>query len=84
MNIDEDSSARQRDFTSGGADDDEDSGREEAVAPIDSDSKLETPPEPEAIQMSPHNDGEDVEPTPHLERYIEDTDMTTGLPEVDV
>ena len=69
---------------SGAADEDGDSDREEAAAPIDNNIKTETPPEPEAMQVSPHSDGEDVEPTPQLERDIEDTDMTTGLPEVDV
>ena len=40
MEVDDDSSARQRDLTSGGADEDEGSDREdEAVAPIDNDSK---------------------------------------------
>ena len=84
MEIDEENSARQRDLTSGGADEDEVSDREEAVAPIGNSTKVETPPEQEPTQMSPHNDGEDVEPTPQLERDLEDTDMTSGLPEVDV
>ena len=90
MNIDGDNSERQRDFTSGANDEDEDSDREEAVAPIDVNDdniKIETlpePAEPEAMQTSPHNDGEDVEPTPQLERETVDTDMSTGLPEVDV
>ena len=59
MNIDEDSSARQRDLTSGGADEDEGSDREEAVAPIDNNSKEATPPREEPTQPSPHNDSED-------------------------
>ena len=70
MDIDEDNSARQRDLTSGGADEDEGPDREEAVAPIDNNSKEETPP--------------GQEPTPRLERDLEDTDMSSGLPEVDV
>ena len=90
MNIDEDNSERQRDHTSGDNIEDEDSDREEAVAPIDVNEGniyLETPPEPaelEAMQTSPHNDGEDIEPTPQLERETMGKDMSTGLPEVDV
>ena len=90
MNIDEDNSERQRDHTSGDNVEDEDLDREQAVAPIDvngGDIKIETPPEPaepEAMQTSPRNNGEDVEPTPQLEKETVDTDMSTGLPEVDV
>ena len=89
MNIEEDNSERQRDHTSGDNIEDEDSDREEAAAPIDvneGEIKIETPPEPaepEAMQTSPRNDGEDVEPTPQLEQETVDTDMSTGLPEVD-
>ena len=90
MNIDEENSEGQRDHTSGDNVEDEDSDREQAVAPIDvneGDIKIETPPEPakpEAMQTSPRNNGEDVEPTPQLEKETVDTDMSTGLPEVDV
>ena len=51
------------------------------------DIQIETPlepAEPEAMQTSPRNDGEDVEPIPQLEKETVDTDMSTGLPEVDV
>ena len=74
MNIEEDNIERQRDHTSGDHIEDEDSDREEAAAPIEvneGEIKIETPPEPaepEAIQTSPRKDGEDVEPTPHLEQ----------------
>ena len=46
------------------------SDREEAVAPIDNNSKETTPPR--------------VELTPLLEGNIEDTDMTSGFPGVEV
>ena len=84
MEIDEDSSARQRDLTSGGADEDEGSDREEAVAPIDGNSKETTPLREEPMQLSLRNDNEDMEPNPQLDGDVEDTDMTGGLPEVDV
>ena len=84
MEIDEDSSARQRDLTSGGADEDEGSDREEAVAPIDNNSKETTPLREEPMELSPRNDSEDIEPTPQLDGDVEDTDLTGGLPEVDV
>ena len=45
MEVDDESSARQRDLTSGGADEDEGWDREEgAAAPIDDNSKETTPP----------------------------------------
>ena len=85
MEVDDDSSARQRNLTSGGADEDEGSDREEeAVAPIDDNSKETTPPRDEPMQLSPRNGDEDIEPTPQLDGDVEDTDMTGGLPEVDV
>ena len=90
MNIDGDNNERQRDHTSGDNVEDEDSDHEQAVAPIDvneGDIQIETPlepAEPEAMQTSPRNDGEDVEPIPQLEKETVDTDMSTGLPEVDV
>ena len=85
MEVDDDSSARQRDLTSGGADEDEGSDREEeAVAPIDDNSEESAPPKEEPMQLSPFDDDEDIEPTPQLDGDIEDTDMTSGLPEVDV
>ena len=85
MEVDDDPGARQRDLTSGGADEDEGSDREEeAVAPIDDNSEELAPPKEEPVQLSPCDDDEDIEPTPQLDGDIEDTDMTSGLPEVDV
>ena len=83
MGVDEDSSARQRDLTSGGADDDEGSDREEeAVAPIDNDSKELAQLEEEPRSLSPCGDDTNLEPTPQLAGEIGDVDMTSGLPTV--
>ena len=60
------------------------SDREEAVAPIDNNSKETTPLREEPMELSPRNDSEDIEPTPQLDGDVEDTDLTGGLPEVDV
>ena len=83
MEVDGDSSARQRDLTSGGADEDEGSDREdEAVAPIDDNSKELVPPKEEPRSLSPCEDNGNIEPTPQPAGEIDDTDMTSGLPEV--
>ena len=78
MEVDGDSSARQRDLTSGGADEDEGSDREdEAVAPIDNDSKELAQLEEEPRSLSPCDDDENIEPTPQLAGETGDADMTT-------
>ena len=83
MGVDEDSSARQRDLTSGGADDDEGSGREdEAVAPIDNDSKELAPLKEKPRSLSPCDDDGNIEPTPQPAGETDDMDMTSGLPGV--
>ena len=83
MEVDDDSSARQRDLASGGADEDEGSDREdEAVAPIDNDSKELSPPKEEPRSLSPCDDDGNIEPTPQPAGETDDTDMTRGLPEV--
>ena len=80
---DDDSSARQRDLTSGGADDDEGSDHEEeAVAPIDTDSKELAQLEEELRSLSPGDDNTNPEPTPQLAAEAGDVDMTSGLPTV--
>ena len=69
--------------TSGGADEDEGSDREEeAVAPIDDNSEELAPPKEKPMQLSPCDDDEDIGPIPQIDGDIEDTDMTSGLPEV--
>ena len=40
---------------------------EEAVAPIDDNSKETTPPREEPMQLSLRNNDEDIEPTPQLD-----------------
>ena len=83
MEVDDDARARQRDLTSGGADDDEGSDREdEAVAPIDDTSKELTPPKEESRSLSPCDDNGNIEPTLLPAGEIDDTDMTSGLLEV--
>ena len=83
IEVDDSSSARQRDLTSGGADEDEGSDREdEAVAPIDDNSKELVPPKEEPRSLSPCEDNGNIEPTPQPAGEIDDTDMTSGLPEV--
>ena len=84
MEVDDDASARQRDLTSGGADDeDEGSDREEeAVAPIDNDSNDLPQQEEELMSMSPCGDATDHEPTPQLAEETGDVDMTSDPPEV--
>ena len=84
MEVDDDSSARQRDLTSGGADDDEASDREEeAVAPIDDDNMGITPVEEEEPRsLSPCDKYIDPEPTQQLAEETGDVDMTSDPPTV--
>ena len=80
---DDDSSAFQRDLTSGGADEDEGSDHEEeAVAPIDNDSKELAQLEEELRSLSPGEDNTNPEPTPQLAAEAGDVDMTSGPPTV--
>ena len=78
MEVDDDASARQRDLTSGRADDDEGSDREEeVVALIDNGSKGLPQQEDEPRSSSPCDDDIDHEPTPQLAEETGDVDMTT-------
>ena len=95
-NTGEDSAERQRDHTSGDNAEDDDSDREEAAAPVeanDNDIKIETA-EPGTMLTSLQGNGDVDEPTPQLEREaantemstvppIVDTDIITGLPEIE-
>ena len=83
VEVDDDSSACQRDLMSGGADDDEGSDREEeAVAPIVDDNMGITPVEEELRSLSSSDKDIDPEPTPQLAEETGDVDMTSDLPTV--
>ena len=84
MEVDDDTSARQRDLTSGGADDDDGGSdrEEEAAAPKDDDSNDLPQQEEELRSMSPCGGATDHEPTPQLAEETGDVDMTSDPPEV--
>ena len=69
---------------SGDRAEDDDSDREEAAAPIEANDnviKIEIPPE--TVLTSLHENGDIDEPTPQLQQEAADTEMPTGPPIVD-
>ena len=85
MEVDDESVARPRDLTSGGADDEGSDHEEEAAAPIDDDDIGICPPVDEEPRSLPPGDQDiDLEPAPQLADESGDVIMQGNVPTVDV